>query len=108
MIKHQAIGLILFCLADVSQADVERTRGDDLIHLVKHDCGSCHGISLRGGLAPPLTPAALAGRTPEALAKVIWEGRPGTAMPPWQGLLSKHDVDWIAKRLLAGLEDDDP
>ena len=29
-------------------------------------------------------------------------GRPGTAMPPWQGILNEADADWILAQLLAG------
>ena len=31
------------------------------------------------------------------------DGRPGTPMPPWRGLIDEHDARWIARRLLAGL-----
>jgi cytochrome c55X len=75
----------------------------ELRHLIKHDCGSCHGMTLKGGLGPPLTPAALAGKPSALLINSIIHGRPGTAMPPWQGLLSREQAAWIVEQLLKGI-----
>ena len=74
----------------------------DLQSLLRNDCGACHGLTLKGGLGPALTPAALAGRNAEALRVVIRDGRPGTAMPPWQGQVSDADIDALVSILLAG------
>ncbi len=71
-----------------------------LERLVRHDCGSCHGMTLKGGLGPDLRAARLAGRSPDALAQIILDGVPGTAMPPWRPLLSEADALWIANYLL--------
>jgi cytochrome c55X len=76
-----------------------------LARLVRHDCGACHGMTLKGGLGPELLPAALAGKPPEFLQWVILNGRPGTAMPAWSALLTPAEAAWIAKRLRAGLPD---
>ncbi|MGL5987379.1 MAG: hypothetical protein ACRCZ5_10960, partial [Burkholderiales bacterium] len=35
-------------------------RQQTLLHLLKQDCGSCHGMSMKGGLGSPLTAASLA------------------------------------------------
>jgi len=80
-------------------------RQRDLVRLVRHDCGSCHGMTLAGGLGPALTAQALAERPHAYLQQVILGGRPGTAMPPWRGLLSEQDADWIARELLKGFPD---
>jgi cytochrome c55X len=77
-------------------------REQALIHMVRQDCGSCHGMLLTGGLGPPLTPAALAGKPLESLAATIYHGRPGTPMPPWKAMLSEAEAGWIAQRLLGG------
>ncbi len=82
---------------DIGSADQQR-----LIHLVRQDCGSCHGLRLTGGLGPALTPQALAGKPPAYLERVILRGRPATAMPGWQGMLAPDEVAWIAARLLKG------
>ncbi len=70
-----------------------------LERLVKQDCGSCHGMTLKGGLGPDLLPGRLAGVPAEALVATILDGRPGTPMPRWRGLLSEDDALWIAKYL---------
>jgi cytochrome c55X len=82
-------------------------REDELQALLHNDCGACHGMTLKGGLGPALTPAALAGRSADALRVVIRDGRPGTAMPPWQGLVSDADIDVLVRILLAGGGDED-
>jgi cytochrome c55X len=34
--------------------------------------------------------------------RVILYGRPGTAMPSWQGIVSETEARWIAQQLLKG------
>jgi cytochrome c55X len=70
--------------------------------LVRQDCGSCHGMTLKGGLGPDLRAETLAGRDPADLALVILDGLDGTAMPPWRPLLTEAEADWIARYLLTG------
>ena len=77
-------------------------RAGELQNLLVQDCGSCHGLTMQGGLGPPLSAERLAGRSVESLAAVILDGRPGTAMPPWQALLTPAEARWIAERLLEG------
>lgn len=85
-----------------SAGDVSDDRKRALVHLLRHDCGSCHGMSLGGGLGPPLTPAALDGKSQSALEATILFGRPGTPMPPWSGLLSEAEVRWLVEALKSG------
>ncbi len=73
-----------------------------LERLIRHDCGSCHGMTLKGGLGPDITAQALAGIDSEAITQIILEGVPGTPMPPWRPLLSEQDARWIAAYLLKG------
>lgn len=75
-------------------------RARHLEHMVIQDCGSCHGLTLKGGLGRPLTPEALAHAAPEGLAAIILDGIPGTAMPPWRPLLTEDEALWIADYLL--------
>lgn len=89
-------------LAEPRQA---AARQAELRHLIRHDCGSCHGMTLRGGLGPALTPESLAGKPRELLVNSIIHGRPGTAMPPWRDLLSEVEVEWIVEQLLEGMEE---
>jgi cytochrome c55X len=70
--------------------------------MVRQDCGSCHGLTLKGGLGPPLLPDTLADRSADSLVTTILHGRIGTAMPPWQRFLSTSEADWIVKHLQKG------
>lgn len=74
----------------------------ELRTLLTQDCGSCHGLTLKGGLGPPLRPGDLTGKPPAYLAAVILDGRPGTAMPPWRTLLSVAEAQWLADYLSTG------
>ncbi len=95
--------VVLLCAAASSaQADVSVARATELGELLQHDCGSCHGLRLTGGLGPPLTPRALASRSSAALTAVIRDGVPGTAMPPWRALLSDSDIDHLVSVLRRG------
>lgn len=73
-----------------------------LVELVRQDCGSCHGLTLKGGLGPSLEPAALAGKDAEALGFVILHGRRGTPMPPWREHLTEPEARWIVEQLQKG------
>lgn len=78
-------------------------RQQELRYLVRQDCGSCHGLTLKGGLGPAITPQALANRNAEGLAVIILDGIPDTAMPPWRPLLTEAEARWIGAELLKGL-----
>lgn len=74
-----------------------------LFHLLKHDCGSCHGLTMNGGLGPPLLPGDLNGKNEEDLVEIILDGVPGTPMPPWRFELSREEAAWMVDRLKEGL-----
>ncbi|MBF0380827.1 MAG: cytochrome c [Magnetococcales bacterium] len=74
-----------------------------LIHMLKHDCGSCHGLTMKGGLGPPLTPDALAGKDMDILSDTVFYGLPERAMPPWEGMLSREEIVWLIKQLKKGI-----
>ncbi|MDH4096407.1 MAG: cytochrome c [Betaproteobacteria bacterium] len=78
-------------------------RRAELLHLVKQDCGSCHGLTMKGGLGPSLEPATLAQKDEEQMQFVILHGRRGTAMPPWSTFLSEAEALWIVGQLKKGL-----
>jgi cytochrome c55X len=106
--KKSVLGItVLFlCLPVFASSTVPAKRQAELIHLLKHDCGSCHGMTLQGGLGPALTPQALAGKTPAFLRQTVLDGRKGTAMPPWRGLLSEPEVAWLVGQLIRGETDE--
>lgn len=90
-------------IADMS---IDAARRNELIRLVRQDCGSCHGLTLQGGLGPPLLPEALAGKPTAALKATILHGRPGTAMPAWRQFLNEAEAEWIVTNLQKGFPDE--
>ena len=99
-------GLALACLVGTAPADeLAPARQVDLVRLVRQDCGSCHGLTLKGGLGPPLVAAALGDKPAAYLKYTILYGLPGTPMPPWRAYLTEADAEWIAARLLEGFPD---
>lgn len=85
--------------AVATAAPPDAARQQALGHLLAHDCGSCHGLTLKGGLGPPLVADAIAGRDDPVLVETILDGRPGTPMPPWRGELSPADAAWLVEQL---------
>jgi len=83
--------------------DIPNDRQQELRNLLIQDCGSCHGLKMRGGLGPALVPDKLQGKSADYLSSVILDGRPGTAMPPWRALLSPPEAHWMADQLLQGV-----
>lgn len=89
--------------ADESAPAPDAVRAKQIVHIVRQDCGSCHGLTMKGGLGPSLEPAALAGKDPEQLRHVVLRGRPGTAMPPWERFLTEAEAAWVIELLRKGL-----
>lgn len=71
----------------------------ELLNILKHDCGSCHGLTLKGGLGSPLLADTLVNKSDDFLVQTILEGRKGTAMPPWKPFLTKQEAHWIVQQL---------
>ena len=87
-----------------SAPDPQRAR--ELVHIVRQDCGSCHGLTLKGGLGPALTAEALAEKPAEGLVATIMGGRPGTPMPPFSTIVTELEAQWIVDQLLRGFPPD--
>lgn len=79
-------------------------RQGELLHLLRHDCGSCHGMTLKGGLGPALTQEALAGKPVEYLYLTVRDGHSGTPMPPWRGILDDMEIQWLVTQLVRGVQ----
>jgi cytochrome c55X len=105
-VKKWLIAAVIIVSSPVVVAGVPDAEKKELIRLVRQDCGSCHGMTLQGGLGTPLTREALADRSIETLAATILYGRPGSAMPPWKTLLSEQQANWIAEHLLSGFPEE--
>ncbi|MNG96485.1 hypothetical protein D3C79_555540 [compost metagenome] len=96
------VSLASLLLVPPAFAAPDAQRQAQLEHLLAQDCGACHGLHLTGGLGPELTPAALAGKPRDGLIATVRLGRPGTAMPAWEALLSADDIGWLVDHLLQG------
>lgn len=97
-----AIGTGAAAFAEPLGVAPEPARRVELVRLVRHDCGSCHGLTLKGGLGPALTREALAGKAPDGLRATILHGRSGTPMPPWRDFLTENEVNWLVEILTQG------
>jgi len=83
---------------------IDSGRQAELHFLLAQDCGSCHGMTRKGGLGPALLPNNLEGKPDELLVATILDGRTGTAMPPWRGLLTEAEAAWLVQQLRQGVE----
>lgn len=81
---------------------LDPVRQQQLRHLLRQDCGSCHGMTLQGGLGPDLQPERMARIPKEYLFAVIAKGVPDTPMPPWESLLSTEEIRWLVQQLQQG------
>ncbi len=97
------VAILLLTALPATAQDVAPQRAAALENMLIQDCGSCHGLRMTGGLGNPLTPDALAGWPDDSLVATILHGRPGTAMPPWEALLSPDDARWMVDRLRQGV-----
>ena len=92
---------VLPCLSVAGSAP-DSARAAELMYLLRHDCGSCHGMTRKGGLGPSLLPEDLRGRPVQLLVNTVLDGRAGTPMPPWRGQLSPQEAGWLVETLLTG------
>ena len=86
----------------VAGSEISSPRQKELLNMLIQDCGSCHGLQMKGGLGPALLPKNLNGKSAEFITATILHGRPGTAMPPWRLLLLPVEARWMADILLQG------
>jgi len=84
-----------------SSSALSENEKQSLIYLVKQDCGSCHGLTLQGGIGPALLKKNLKNKPLKYIETVIANGRTGTPMPPWKEILGKEQIRYIANYLLS-------
>ncbi len=102
------ISLLLFAFhinALETEQEPDQERQQELIHLLKQDCGSCHGMTLKGGLGPALLPENLIDKPDYILENTIKYGRETLAMPAWDGILNAADIKWLVAQLKEGIEE---
>jgi cytochrome c55X len=103
LLATAVVGLALVATAGATPGP---DRQAELLHRLRHDCGSCHGMTMKGGLGPALLPATLEGRAEEELARIVLDGVPRTPMPPWRVEISEDEALWLIRRLKEGLDED--
>ena len=86
-------------LAAQAETPLSAEREAELETLLYQDCGSCHGMTLRGGLGPELPRSRMNAYSQGGLAALILHGVEGTAMPGWEGLLTEQEALWLADHL---------
>lgn len=94
----------LFYSTVSAQNEISAQRSSELNNLLVQDCGSCHGMTMKGGLGPALTPEILKGKSRDMIKTTITYGRPGTPMPPWNNILSTEEINWMVDTLYAGVK----
>lgn len=97
------IKALIFALVFSASAiadEPSQKRQKELRNMLKHDCGSCHGLTLKGGLGSSLLADALAHKTDDFLVQTIQNGRKGTAMPPWKDFMTEQETLWLVQKLL--------
>jgi len=95
--KLLIIALVVFSSAIIAEPNQQRQQ--ELQNMLSHDCGSCHGLTLKGGLGPSLLADALVDKSDAFLVHTILEGRKGTAMPPWKPFLTEQEALWLVQKL---------
>ena len=94
--------IFLSLISSSAQAEILSARQQELIYMIRQDCGSCHGMTLKGGLGPSLLAKRLEKLPDIYLIETIKHGRPGTAMPPWLPILTEQEIKWIVSWLKHG------
>ncbi|MEX2650296.1 MAG: cytochrome c [Alphaproteobacteria bacterium] len=106
--RASALLAALLVLAPLAgRAEPARARQSELRAMLDQDCGSCHGLTRKGGLGPALLPDRLAGRSDADLIAVILNGSAAQPMPPWGFLIDAEDAAWLVAELRRGVADDE-
>lgn len=98
------MALAVSMATSAAENGVEPARQAQLKYLLQQDCGSCHGMTLKGGLGPALLPDILKDKPDALLVATILDGRAGTAMPPWRSQLTEAEAEWLVEQLREGVE----
>ena len=93
---------VLSIAQDSSAQNISIERQQELTYMVQQDCGSCHGMTLKGGLGPSLLPERVSVLPKQYLINAVTHGRQGTPMPPWGPILKQNEIVWIVEQLQLG------
>ena len=98
------IAIFCGCISLATMAAIPAERQAELHNLLTQDCGSCHGMTLKGGLGPALTVEAINKKPRDLILETVLNGRPGTPMPPWKNILSHEEIEWLIDTLYKGVD----
>ena len=94
------IALVFSASTMASEFEPSQERQQELRNMLAHDCGSCHGLTRKGGLGPPLLVDSLVNKADAFLVQTILKGRKGTAMPPWKPFITEPEALWLVQNIL--------
>jgi cytochrome c55X len=97
-----ALGGLLAAATAAWASDISPDRAQALREMLAGTCASCHGADLGGMVGPPLTADALKGKDKDMLVDTILNGRPGTPMAAFSGMVDQADAAWLVEHLQAG------
>lgn len=104
-VKHVVTYITTWVLLEAEEsiaAEGQSTPNGDGLTLFAANCAACHGAEGEGGIGPDLhSNVFINGLTDEALIEFILAGRPGTAMPGFEGQLLTEDTQAIVLHLRA-------
>lgn len=83
----------------VTSPATETTTAIDASRIFVDRCSACHGKNREGvsGLGPALTPERLNARSDTEIKDTISNGRAGTAMPNFKGILTLEQIDALTR-----------
>ena len=90
-----SVSLLMISSTVTADSAISKLRQSELDNIFEQDCGSCHGLTRKGGLGSPLLPGMLAEKSDEVLLEIVLDGLPGTAMPPWRPFLTLAEASYI-------------
>lgn len=68
-------------------------------------CSGCHGVDRYGGTGPALIPQRLADIDKGVIRTAIGDGRPGTSMAAWKGILTDQQIDDLIGYILSPVQE---
>jgi len=87
--------LFIVLFSNSAFAEIKTERKTELLYMLEQDCGSCHGLTRKGGLGSSLLPESLKGKSDEVILDIIMNGIDGTPMPPWSELITEEEAEFL-------------
>lgn len=75
-----------------------------VVKLYQDACSGCHGPQRQGATGPALIPQRIGGVGDEFIKTILLNGRPGTAMPPWKGVITDSQISDLISYIKSPVE----